>query len=472
MGLTGKGGGWADRVTTTGYLSLMVGKAPHELMFEATARMLDESAWRRRVIEQVTPLSASHYEVQRSVQMELPLDVFGEETPPEGPVMVPIWWLRKLPLLRFSVDDSVGVPIPVVPRRDAAGVVGRWLQGRLTAAGLGDLFPISTLVAIAQASLGPWQQWGRTTSWDGVPTADYVHKSTGVMLHPRDAAALIEAGRATALGALEAAGLEDSVSRADWDTPAVCGVLLAGYADPEVESAEDLSSWITAHHAAIYALCSATQATDNAQQALRHLLRCGTHWPVLLPMKCEPGQQTIVKMREVLPSGDDSDVRSFVFETDASLAASYHLRVHTPDATIRIEGVHATKASGEEVGFPDSFEFARRTDELFTAYTGDPEGIARFTVKIDYRLQAAVVTPYWFAFLVAVPALFVALGNTSISPEDAAILSIPSSLVAAVVLVRDPPLTAAFLRRPRLALVALNVVLWTVTVWQTFGGRW
>jgi hypothetical protein len=260
----------------------------------------------------------------------------------------------------------------------------------------------------------------------------------------------------------------------DVDNPATSGVLLASYAPFEGSRSEELTAWIDDHHEVISQLLDAAETSDDVVGFLRFLLYAGVRWPVLVQRWARPGDVLILKTREVRPSGHD-DVRTFVHDAEIRLAMSYHLQVHSPDPTVVIK--KEVKASAgpfadDEVGFPENFEIMSSTEELFTAYASDPERVERVRFTVRFGLRHHVWAGYAFALALGLIALTAAGLLKEVTGDVAAVLTIPASLVAAVVLVRDAPLTARFLDRPRYLLIVATSLVWVVAMWRLIGWPW
>jgi len=73
---------------------------------------------------------------------------------------------------------------------------------------------------------------------------------------------------------------------------------------------------------------------------------------------------------------------------------------------------------------------------------------------------------YVFAWIVVAAALLAGLAASSLEPDMAAVLTIPTSVVSGFLLTRDTPLMARFQRRQRFGLVSANSLLWVYVLWR------
>ncbi|MDP3983461.1 MAG: hypothetical protein Q8Q52_00445, partial [Acidimicrobiia bacterium] len=368
-----------------------------------------------------------------------------------------------------------GRSLPVLRRNEIAGVVGRVLEALQGAATKGTNVGIepSTLTAVAAASLGTWEQMlrlsppKRTTA----AAASYVETGAGIRLLEEDLAPRLNKARDLSEKAYALVGLSGWWLANDVDNPAINALLLSAYRDPSVTGGGELLAWIDNHHDRVEALLRLASESPPAAEFLRFLLLAGVRWPVMVPTWIGPRDVLLWKMREVRPSGDDRP-QHFRHDTEIKASASFHIQIHSPDPAVVIRGDVTALAGpdpGNEVGFPETFETTRVTQELFAAYATDPQRADRVQFRVRFGLRAHVWIGYWFATALAATAGIGAVMADHMTADTAAVLAIPTSLVAAMVVVREVPITARFLDRPRYALVALNFAVWIIVMWRMLG---
>lgn len=445
------------------------------LLYAATRKLLTTRAWCQRVVEQLTPLSPDHCEVRTSYQLEIPADLLengSELDPPDLPLVIPVCWLPKRALLGFDLCDEAGLALPVRTRRENAGIVGRVAFDDQTTRLVISRFDVNRLIAVAASSLGTWEQMReQSAAPDHDVAIDYLEKGTGIRVLPADAARLLEQGRELAKSIYDVLGLSGWWSRVEQDNPAVSGLLLAAYANPHVQSRQELVEWIDIHHALVADVREEARSRADARDWLTFYITAGVRWPVLITRWTEPGEVFLVKMREIRPSGHAS-VRKFVHETDLRSGVSYHLQVHTPDPSVVIAGtIRASAGPGEEVGFPETFETMRQTAELFTTYSKD-ERPDRVRFEVRFGLRSHVWASHVFAIAISVVAALVAGLVADLTPQKAAVLVIPTSLVAAFVANRESTLTARYLDWSRRVLLGISLVVWVLVIWRMLGWAW
>ena len=181
-------------------------------------------------------------------------------------------------------------------------------------------------------------------------------------------------------------------------------------------------------------------------------------------MSLTPGETLLFKTLEVRKSGDKNP-RVFKHCADLSAALSYHLEIHAPEPSVRISGYPLiTDARGNELGSPGVFDSFRSTDELFTAYSSKIDRYERpehADVEIRYQLYPSVLAVDRYALALTVTAIVIALVfHNEIDAAFAAVLLIPTTVVAGFIGTRGSVLVSAFLTRYRIALPILNIGLW------------
>ena len=436
--------------------------------------LLNDITWRRRVIEQIRPVSVDHYELRRSFQFEIPTSLLSRELAcDEGgdvEVLLPVSWLPKESLLDFDVSDQSGAPVPVLERRSISGalatVLDAWQQEIPALEGIRP--SESTIESICSASLSPWHQAHRRRkrrrkAAPGADVARYLADGSGCSIELGTAAALLEEGRgltARAYGVLDERWNPDEL-----DNTAFGGAILAPYSTHRPSSAEELIDWIDEHHRSLERIIEAAETSGEVGAWLRLLAECGRRWPLLVPTTVPIGRPFLVKTREIRSSGDRQP-QVFRHKADLTAAESYHIAASAPDPSMRIcRAPEAINEDNESVGAPTVFESVTWSDELFSAYSSLTERPNRVTFTFTFGLYRDVWLPYVYAILLVAFALLAATIQDVDAPF-AAVLTIPTVIVGGFLVSRDSVLVARFLHRPRILLMAANSALWIIVLWK------
>jgi hypothetical protein len=445
----------------------------NERPYNATRLLVTTGGWRQRVVEQVRPISPDHYEIRRTFQLEMPPEVFdGMPEDTTLPIVVPVCWLPKRPLLEFDLTDAHGTPKAVLPRIQNAGVVGRILFDQQVAHLSTTYFDTPLLVAAAAASVDAWNQQVDAGSRPADDVLiDYVEQGTGTRIRPSDASRLLEEGRRLTAAAYEVSGLSAWWPPSDKDNPALSGALLVAYADPTVTDRTGLVEWVDHYNARIESVVTEAAGSPEARTWLRMLALAGVRWAVMTTQTCSAGEVFLMKMTEVRPSGHPR-VRRFVHDADLAGADSYHLRIHSPDPSVVIRSVVARGGPDAVIGFPNTFETTRQTDVLFTAYSMNDDRPDRATFEINLGLRGHVWSSYAMATLIALVAALAVYSVDRLAADMAAVLAIPVSLVSAFVVVRESTITARYLNWPRRVLIGVSLVVWMVVIWRVLEWPW
>lgn len=436
-------------------------------MLEATAVLLTNPLqWRQRVVEQVVPVSADHYELRRSFQFEIPTELFGETA--EGPIdaLIPVCWYSKHALLELDVFSETGTPLHVLERRSIAGVLSQILDAWLIdVAGSRFSLSSSTLESACVASLDPWTTaQSRTKGCDERALQAYLQSLLSIDVAIEETESLLVEGRLLSARAYEL--LERDSWPADCDNTFLVAPLLAPYLAPRPTSVGELLETCRGHHTVVESLLRAASSEPEVLGWFATAVEAGVRWPLLTQMTVEPGKPFLIKTREIRDSGRPGDPRTFVHRADLYSARSYHLQVRSPGQSVWIQGEPtAITPSGDAMGAFNLFENSEQTNERFTTYTSLEPRPDSLEVTLRFKLHTIGVFGYWFAIILVVTALAAALSGT-VDVEAAALLTIPTTIVSAFLLVQETPLTARFLRNRRVFLITGSLVLWVVAIYR------
>lgn len=433
---------------------------------EATARLLDDTHWRRRVVERVVPLTADHYELRRSFQFEIPVQTLeGLGVDGQVDALLPICWMPKEPLLEFDLTNGRGEPLPVLDRatnaRVLANILDAWRQESQIAPNAG--IEPETIVDICRSSLAPWYQAKRTSK--STSPADvlrhYYEDLLGIRVPPWQCNDLLAKGSSAESSIRQHMRYPEAIRSHEYTM--LNSALLAPFTR-RINSREELVTAVQDLATAINATALGAATRTDGPAWLNLLAKASAEWPVLTPISLTRGETLLFNTVEIRKSGDRNP-RIFRHRADLSAAMSYHLKIHTPEPSIKISGYPLiSDVDGRELGAPGDFDSFRSTDELFTAYSstidrpGRPE---RADVEIRYELYPSALTAEWYALALTLAAIGIAVFfRNQIDPPFAAVLLIPTTVVAGFIGTRGSVLVSAFLARYRIALPILNIGLW------------
>lgn len=443
-------------------------------MLEATAVLLTDDSWRRRVIEQMRPVSVDHYELRRSFQFEIPESLFDKslECDDQGnvEVLLPVCWLPKESLLDFDLRDQVGKPAPILERRSIGGALTTVLDAwqRQIPEMDGIQLSESTIESICSASLSPWHQAHQRRQRlrrvpPGTDLSRYLEESTGFLIPADASAALLEKGRQLTFSAFEVLGKR--LNPEGLDNTAFSGAVLAPYSTQTYLSTEELVDWIDIHHHALERIIIKAKGSDAVTAWLELLVESGRRWPALVPSTVPIGRPFLYKTREIRSSGSRRP-RIFRHRADLASAQSYHIAASAPDPSMRIRRPpEALADDNEPIGAPGTFESFTWSDELFSAYSSLSSRPEQVTFTFTFGLYRDIWFPYVYAILLVAFALGAAV-TQGVNAAFAAVLTIPTAIVGGFVVSRDSVLLGRLLRWPRILLMSANLTLWVIVLWK------
>lgn len=436
-------------------------------LLEATARLVTSDEWRQRVVEKVQPLSADHYELRRSFQFEVPQGLVTDLTDDaQLDCLLPVCWLPKTALLDFDIVDDEGKPLPALERISNAGAISQILDSWLDEI-TDDRVPGMSqrrLEIACAASLAPWSEHRTNAKNDAEALEQYLGEALTFIIPHRHVQMLLATGQELAAEGYRLIGRQSTTE--DRDNTFASAALLLPYLDTTPKNLDELLTVTSQHHDTVREILELAETSGDVAEWLTLALEAGIRWPLLVRAIIPIDAPFTVKVKEVRPSGDKNP-RVLDHRADLSWIRSFHLHVRAPDSsTLITRPPEAELPSGEKVGTPGFFEAARMTQELFSVYTShyDAPGSVRF--RIRFGLRSAAWLPYVYALLMACAAILVALAQP-VAASLATVLVVPTTLVSAILVTRDAPLVAQFLRWPRLILVVLSIGLWGIRASQT-----
>ncbi len=453
---------------------------------------------RRRVVDQFTLLSANRCRLTRSVNWG-PLDVVLNEIvpvaaagrvdtagrlPPEVLVLLPVSTLTKRALVAFdlvgpagtdahlmpygtsvaiqgnliaSLADPLGVPLDERARR-LVDAISRFRPGRLSgnyprlvAAGRGRPLRLESIRAYLEREADLGVSAARLRRWQ-----DLVADAERVL-----AAALDEPF--------------DPLSSAETLLLAV-GEL---WRDPDVPDGLDLvaiEGYLTAFVAWIDQL---VQVGAAAEPVLTTVAEYGRRWEALAAVTVDPYRPFLIKsseqLRTVLVRGRAARARpaegrsppawrqllhpAALIDIDSGSTGSYHASIGTDDSSIELD----TPMMVDLFGYPvprTYIEDIQRNREVYAFYTTDARRPARSRLVVGLSVSSDVSRITGAIGVLMILTVSLCALPVRLSPDAVAVITLPSSFAATVLLTRERSSLAAWVLGPAKSfLLALLVAL-------------
>lgn len=437
---------------------------PVDLTNDATlTRLLLDGTrlWRQRLVEQFTFEAEDMVRVSSSYQIEL-TSGFLEEVELIGPgvrrirCILPLSTRPKASLLGFGLESPDGAHVRLLLRRDIAALecgylLELWENGPIR----GNHPCPEFLEAIVGFHAGRYQ---RSVDSEVLPdeglsqhlSANLPFRCSPLWVEEWQAkTAPVADVLATALGEAR-----DSGSAAEYPLLALADV------EPVPASADAAERLLQAYQSSIQ---SAQQAGDDV--FLEALAEYGRRWAVLVETEIPLDQPVVLRISEDRHLDLDWRRRTRI-HLALGEAWSYHLEARVADHAVELVDARYRSPSGEQVPAREIEDRRDRPKSLamYSSIWGRPEH-AHLEVGLrtspDQRLAGRLVLTLTAAALVA--ASLVPFGTSTV--ESLALLTVPTTFAAALVLTRDEsPLAGRLQRRLRWVLAVITTLLWLVAI--------
>ena len=427
--------------------------------------------WRQRHVETLELESATEVRATSAYQIEFPpemLKEFGVEDAEWANVVLPVTTKQKRPLLRFHIGTSHGAPAHLLNRTSNAGVEANYVlsladAGPTPSAELDSLKPelLETLFGVTPQYYE--QQIGALGLIPGIQ--HYLASGINLNVDQARIAMWLEALEPAAATILEV--LREPADRLS----STENILIALPDLPTAPTDEEEIDELVGSYAA--AIAAANEAKD--WELLSAIGEYGRRWEMLVEVEVPLGRPCEITVAEDRPLRLED--RGWVWQrVTIGDARSAHVQVSVPDAAVELQegpddwGVRSI--DGTPFGLPSGsrlglgiFESVRVTRDTLALYTSSPE--RPFFVEVGFRLRPAKYIR-WTANIAILVTLISGIAAIFITEshdlmERLAVLAIPTSIGAAIVLIREQSGLAAMLNRTaRIALSLVLLFLWGV----------
>lgn len=152
-------------------------------------------------------------------------------------------------------------------------------------------------------------------------------------------------------------------------------------------------------------------------------------------------------------------------------ARTNHVSVRVTDPNVELADVRATARGGTDVSsvIPGA---GRQTPEVFSFYASNPDRDYRIELDFGLRPTRASQVVTWAVAVLAVLPLAPLYTRSVLTADDLAVLVVPSTFAASLLLVREPSSLGTALRRNvTLLLVLALAAQWSRVVWLYLQGQ-
>jgi hypothetical protein len=425
-----------------------------------TFTLLRSTGWKQRLVERIELASSTKARARSHYQVEFPPELIGEFVDADierANVILPVTTRPKRPLLRFRLQGPQGAPVSLLPRASIAEIEAehlRILRDDPALTKITDGLPLELLEAVCLFTPGVYDA---VRGGDGYlsPLRNYLsHQlpfrvtSTDVLSWRRDA---------DAAGQVLVSALAEPP---DPRSSSECVLLALPAMRPPPASREKIGELVSSYRTAIEA------ARDRgAWDLLQVLAEYGRRWELLAEVEVPLRRPADIVVAEDRPLGLEAGgwSRQHVAFRDAN---STHVEISVLDPNVSIRDYRVQDLRGRLLSFPP-LEGAEQTDEVVSIYSSDSERpyfadfFARLQPADDIRwtaLATCVVTAS-----AAVVAAFVDSDQSLI--EKLTLLTLPTTIAATLMLVREATTLATRLIRGLRILLAIALVgLWIVVL--------
>jgi hypothetical protein len=422
--------------------------------------------WRERLVEEFSFERAAHVSVASSYQINFPPDLlegFADSTLHRtANVLLPLTTRDKRPLLNLAITGPAGAPAQLLSRASTAALEAQYLS-RLIRTSEADAqllrggLPENLLEAICVFT--PDYFNSIADGADGVDVAMYRYLVSGL---GADMAVTPETVRRWRALTAEATGILRShaawlpVGRSSAEEP----LLALPRLDPLPGDIDEIETIVSR-------FCDAVSALERAGDdvLLRALAEYGRRYELIVEVELPLLEPCTVKVTEDRVLRERT--RGWTTQTfRLGDARSAHLEARAADPNVVLENFDVRGIDGEQIGL-GPLESVRRTEETLALYSAETERPEYVEVSLQLRprrhLRWTSTALTALNGLTVVVAIF--MPHDHLLVERLALLTVPTTLAATVVLVREQTALATRLQTAsRLWLGGSTVVLWCVVL--------
>jgi hypothetical protein len=462
---------------------------------------------RRRVVDQFTLLSANRAKLARSVNWG-PLDglltsvVPGTgridtrgQLPPTVSVLLPLSTLPKRALVGFDLSGPGDVAVHLMPYFTSVAIQGNVVT--LLAEGVG--VPVPPPVRRVVDAISRFRPGKLSGNYPRLAPPDVAQARPSRRRHPmstealgaylKDAADLAAPDSTLRRWSGLVAPAQDALMAAldePFDPLCSAGTLLlaAGelWRDPDVPvplSADGVESYLAAFVAWVTALKA---AGPDAEPVLSTVAEYGRRWEALAAVTLDPFRPSLIKMTEerhaILARRPPPPSRATpgwwwrrptralalanpvaLVELDPGGAGSYHVSIGTDDSSIEISHPAVLDLYHRPVE-RTYVEDVQHNREVYAYYTTDARSPSRARLAVGLSVSPDVSRVTIAILVLMAMAVGLAAWPVRLAPDAVAVITVPSSFAATILLTRERSSLAAWVLGPaKTALLALLAAL-------------
>lgn len=406
--------------------------------WEATWFLLSEpSAWRVRAVERLTVGSARLCRRRRSLQAAPLNSAFLSAgltvAAPRAQLLLPVELISKRPLLDFDVSVD-GEPAYLVPRAATSDLEAEQVRELARRDGVELSEAASALVtAVCDFTPTTWKHYRRRRPWLRLRTAlsAYVREGLGTPLGAKEEERLRAAARRVAR---QTAAAGDGVYRwwsaADEPLLATIGLaqrigsarsadLIAGF-DELADALEELASNV-----------------GECSRATQGLATYGRLWQSFVMAEVPTDRPFIIATERQEPirlSWSRGRARQSIVMADAG---RNHITLGTSDESVELGHVELWGARKEVLGLVTGL---RQSRERYAVYLAEPDRPERGAIDFRLRVPGSIAAVSFLIVLVTWLAAVLTLHllvHQRLSVEDLAVLAVPTTFAASLLLTRE-----------------------------------
>lgn len=430
---------------------------------DGVVELLWHKEWRARVVEKIEIDRGEYARCHHAIQAA-PLRDFLPESRITGEdqaiVALPLQTLPKGPLVNFDVDAPSGQSF-LLKRGAIASIEAIYISRMAESIDVSVSDDVFQLIgAICEFTPGPWAGYLAEYPTEDQALRQYLTEGIGVSITDEDMETWSQLGGEA--GKILAAALdEDYDNKSSADNPLLALPLLTTDADMSIDAITDVLS----HFAEFVDSC--VDKDGEVSPTLEALADYGRRYEAIVQCEIVLDEPFTIRVsRDINLNRSRTGVISI--ETVFSDAISNHVAVSVVDPDVDIRRLPARQLNGEEVS---SFTLVRSSSEDFAAYGSEPDRpyriLFRFRLTPGWLTLAASAT-FTLIALISVALLLVVRPLTS---DDAALLVIPTTLIAGLIAVQQRTTLSGQLIAPFRTVSLLAIIaLWCIVAVELVQG--
>jgi len=430
----------------------------------------DTLAWRERLVERFVFGSGNHVRVTSSYQCEIPPDLAKEFLPSKAgkidriKALVPVTSRPKEPLLGFSLRGPDGSPGHLLRRADIAALQSGYIMEAISTSSVDDALATGISEELAEAVCAftpglydrilqdqqhPCERHRRATA-----TAEYLRYGLDLDMSSEEVVPLL--AQCDGAGSVLSGVLDEPP---DYSSSSECVLLALPLMENPPETVEALSEAVEGY---VSAVCAAERRQDLT--VLQALADYGRRWELVAEVELPLGEPWTIKTAEDRPLRWSRDSSNQILAIGDAQSAHFEIAVADPSIALR-EGHHQlTTLHGEVLSFGD-IEDIRETSESMSIYTSqEGRGVYYSALKVSFGRPGYVRVAIWMILgLISLAILLAVMVNGSSLEEKLAVITVPTTFAATLLLVREGTTLAARLDRTLRGVLAVGTLaLWVV----------